>query len=313
LAINPEGATASRPEGVTRLLFLFLDGVGLGSDDPRVNPFVAASTPFLDELLGGKLTHALPSQRSGPLVYQPIDATLGHPGLPQSATGQTALLTGLNGADIMNGHYGPWPGPTLKAVLDEGTLFTRALHAGKSVGFANAFPPGYFSALEQGQRRVNVPVYAAQRAGIPLMTLADYRAGRAISADLTGAYLNSLEPSSPLFTPDDAGRQLARVAQAHHLTFFDFWLSDTAGHRWSFGAAVDLVEMLDAFLAGLVSTLDGTTLLVTSDHGNLEDKEVRGHTAYPVPLLAVGPRAASFLTTASLMDVPDAVLDALGL
>ena len=37
--------------------------------------------------------------------------------------GQTTLLTGLNGAEIMRGHYGPWPGPTLKRTLDEGTLF----------------------------------------------------------------------------------------------------------------------------------------------------------------------------------------------
>ena len=301
----------SRAEGTARLLFLFLDGVGLGGRDPHANPFVAALTPFLDGLLGGKLTQDLPSRRTGQLVYLPLDATLGHPGLPQSATGQTALLTGRNGADIMNGHYGPWPGPTLKAVLDDGTIFTQALQAGKTVSFTNVFPPGYFTALEQGERRVNVPVYAAQRAGLRLRTLEDYASGQAISADVTGEYLVTLEPSLPAFTPEAAGRRLARIAQAHHLTFFDFWLSDTAGHRWSFADAVSLVEMLDGFLAGIVPALGPVTLLVTSDHGNLEDKTVRGHTANQVPLLAIGPHATSFIGAKTLMDIPGSVLDAL--
>ena len=29
-----------------RLLFLFLDGVGLGVDDPEINPFSRANTPI---------------------------------------------------------------------------------------------------------------------------------------------------------------------------------------------------------------------------------------------------------------------------
>ena len=36
-----------------KFLFIFIDGVGLGSDNPLVNPFVRASTPHLDALLGG--------------------------------------------------------------------------------------------------------------------------------------------------------------------------------------------------------------------------------------------------------------------
>ena len=38
-----------------RLLFLFLDGLGLGTDDPATNPLVRADMPRLRALLGGQL------------------------------------------------------------------------------------------------------------------------------------------------------------------------------------------------------------------------------------------------------------------
>ena len=39
---------------MSHVLFLFLDGVGLGPDDPMVNPFAAARMPNLTELLEGR-------------------------------------------------------------------------------------------------------------------------------------------------------------------------------------------------------------------------------------------------------------------
>ena len=114
------------------VLFLFLDGVGLGDNNPETNPFAKAKTPFLEKLLGGKLTTDLDPISTKTLLFKGIDAKLDHNGLPQSATGQTALLTGKNAAAIMKGHYGPWPGPTLKKELDKGTLFSDVLASGKT-------------------------------------------------------------------------------------------------------------------------------------------------------------------------------------
>ena len=74
-----------------------------------------------------------------------------------------------------------------------------------------------------------------------------------------------------------------------------------------FAEAVTLIEKLDGFLAGLVPALGETTLLVTSDHGNLEDKSTRSHTRNPVPLLAIGPQAAAFAEARSLLDVAPAL------
>ena len=39
---------------MTRVLLIFLDGIGLGDDDPAINPFAAARTPTLEALAGGR-------------------------------------------------------------------------------------------------------------------------------------------------------------------------------------------------------------------------------------------------------------------
>ena len=213
----------------------------------------------------------------------------------------------------MNGHYGPWPGPTLKAVLEAGTLFSEVRGSGGRAQLANVYPPGYFGAVAAGKQKENVPVYAAKAAGLSLQTLSDYRAGNAVSVDLTGEYLQRLEPALPLLTPVDSGRRLAALAAQGNFTFFDFWPTDATGHRGSFAEAVALVEKLDAFLSGVVTGLDGVTLLVTSDHGNLENKTTRSHTVAPVPLLVVGPGADGFAQASSLLDVAPLVRDFLGL
>ena len=285
--------------------------MGLGAE-AAYNPCYLADTPLLRELIGGPLTASLKPITRASLVVRQLDAGLGYPGLPQSATGQATLLTGVNAAAVMNGHYGPWPGPTLKSLLEAGTLFSSVVAAGGRSLLANVFPPGYHQALKNGHR-VNVPVYAAQAAGLTLCDLATYRAGLAISADLSGRYLHSLDPSLPVLQPEAAGRRLAEIAGQQAFTFFDFWLSDTAGHRWPLAEAVALVTALDRFLAGVVGALGSVTLLVTSDHGNIEDKRVKTHTANPVPLLALGPAAGAFAEATSLLDIYGAALNSLGL
>ena len=288
-----------------RLLFLFVDGVGLGAPGPE-NPFSVADMPFLEGLLGGRLELGLNPVTRSALVFRSLDATLGTAGLPQSATGQTALLTGKNGADIMGRHYGPWPGPTLKRVLDKGTLFSEVLTAGLEAQLANVYPPGYFQALARKKLRANVPVYAARAAGLGLPSLTAYRQGRAVSVDLTGEHLRRYDEHLNPLTPRESGQRLARLSGAAHFTFFDYWPSDDAGHRADFAEAAGLLERLDTFLAGVVDALE-TTLLLTSDHGNLEDKSVKTHTRAPVPLLALGPGAEHFAELGDILDVTPAV------
>lgn len=280
------------------LLFLFLDGVGLGPDDPAGNPLARAEMPHLRALLGGRaLVNGgglpLENERASLLA---LDANLGVPDLPQSATGQAVLLTGRNIPAELGYHYGPKPNPAVAAYLEQDTLFHRLGAAGKRCGLLSGYPPRYFSAIASGKRLYSAVPLAASRAGLRLRDDEDIRQGQALPADLTGAGWMQQPgfPVIPVQTPEQAGRQLAAIARQHDFSFFEYWLSDYAGHQQDWPQALKLLSDLDAFLGGLLAGWDNANglILLTSDHGNLEDLSTRRHTANPVPALLVGQAAA---------------------
>jgi hypothetical protein len=222
-----------------------------------------------------------------------VDACLGVPGAPQSATGQAALLTGLNVAAMIGHHYGPKPTPPIRDILEDGNLFSQILHRGGTAAFLNAYPPRYFESIRNGRRIHAVIPFAAEISGVRLRTAEDLQAGRAISADLTGEGWVAQPgfPPAPVYTPVEAGKRLAVLSATCDLTWFDYWLSDIAGHRGSMAQAVALLQSFDLTLGALVKEWkDRQDLIVlTSDHGNLEDLSKRGHTLNPVPALLIGP------------------------
>jgi hypothetical protein len=220
-----------------------------------------------------------------------LDACLGTVGLPQSASGQATLLTGLNVPSLTGSHYGPKPNAEIAAFLRNGNLFSRIQQAGLSADFVNAYPPGYFEAIRSGKRNYSAIPMAASVAGLPLHTMEDYYAGRALPADFTGeGWRTHLGfTSAPLVSPFDAGVRLAGLAIQVDLGFFEFWLSDYAGHRQDMQAGLALLETLDEVVGGLISRWKDGLILITSDHGNLEDLSTRRHTANPVPALLIGP------------------------
>src|SRR5690606_37535490 len=116
------GAVARR-----RVLFVFVDGVGLGPADPAVNPLARPDLPALAALLDGRapVLEAAPYHgRAASLVG--LDATLGAPGLPQSGTGQAALLTGRNAAELFGRHFGPWTPTALRPLVERESILARA-------------------------------------------------------------------------------------------------------------------------------------------------------------------------------------------
>ncbi len=275
------------------VLFLFLDGVGLGNDDPATNPFSRATLPHLRDLLGGRglfLETGIVHAEKATLV--PTDATLGVEGLPQSATGQAALLTGVNVVERLGHHAGPWPAETLRAWLRADNLFLQVIKHGGVPYFANAYPRQYFEALDTGRRRMSAIPYAVRASGLELLGYEALRAGKAFSVDFTGqAWRDQLGYADiPERTPDQAGAQMARLAQRHTLTLYDFWIPDYIGHDRKMDEAIRLLESFDQFLGGLLRVWDhGRDLLViTSDHGNIEDLGRKTHTYNPVPTLLAG-------------------------
>ncbi len=273
-----------------QVLLLFVDGLGLGRDDPAANPLAAARTPCLDALLGRKLAGISERVEHHGALLIPTDATLGVNGLPQSATGQTALLTGINAPQLVGRHVTAYPTKELREVLTAHNIFSKVKSLGGSVTLANAFTDEYFAMVEDGRMRHAAITFSALAAGVPLRNLDELRKGQAVFHDLTNARLRSWGHDVPEITPHQAGKNLAGIAAGHHLTIFEFFLTDLSAHgRITLPPAV-VIEMLDAMLAGVLETVDLNRMLVimASDHGNIEDGEVNTHTRNPVPTLLIG-------------------------
>ncbi|MCC7118512.1 MAG: alkaline phosphatase family protein [Anaerolineales bacterium] len=301
-----------------KLLFLFLDGIGLGANDPQINPFVRARTPHLDSLLGNqKLIQSSAPFQSEEVTLLAVDPNLGVKGLPQSATGQAVLLTGINVPKELGYHYGPKPNPETAQYLEADTLFHKVFQAHKKAALLNAYPPGYFDGIESGKRLYSSIPLAFTNAGGALFTHEDYYAGRALSADFTGqgwrTFLNF--PDAPVYDPYSAGVKLAELAMDYDFAFFEYWASDYAGHKQDMEAAVNQLENFDEMLAGLRSAWRGTEglILLTSDHGNMEDLSTRKHTSASVPLLLIGEKTAreKFGQVSQLTEIAPRIADLL--
>lgn len=287
------------------LLLLFLDGVGVGPDDPEVNPFLRASLPHLRHLLGGglpTLNGVAPGAVIRPAMapeFQvrpaPLDATLGVEGLPQSGTGQVTLLTGVNAARHFGRHFGPWPPTSLRRLLASENLLVQGAARGARVTFANAYPAGWPGTLPT--RRHAAPPLAALAAGVLDRHLEDLVEGRAVASEIVndGWIRYTGRKDLPRVSAIAAGRTLARLAREHDLTLFAHYTTDEAGHRGGMEGGVTALERVDAFLGGIVEEArkatrgpgeEGLHLVVVSDHGNVED--VRGgHTRNPALALEV--------------------------
>ena len=298
-----------------RALFVFVDGIGLAPSGSE-NPF-SASLPAFDSLAGGHPWTADAAARRQPdHVFVPIDATLGLEGLPQSGTGQAALFTGENAARVHGRHFGPYPPTTVRPLVAERSVFAQLVARGvapDALAFANAYPDRFFRFVE-ARGRWTTTTLAAHAAGVRLRTAADLAGGLAIPADLTGEGWNRLiDATMRPFSEAEAARRVLALAAAHRLTLVEYYLTDKAGHSQNADRAAATLASLDRFLGPLLAGLDATRdlLVLTSDHGNLEDLSVKGHTRNPVPLVAWGQGADGFSNATSLLDVTPQLVEVL--
>ena len=292
-----------------RVLFIFLDGIGLGENDSETNPFARAKMPNLNKLLDGRslLKDAAPFHGEQATLLA-VDPAVGVNGLPQSATGQAILLTGINIPGELGYHYGPKPNPEVAAYLKEATLFSRFAKEGKKAALLNAYPPRYFHGIDSGKRLYSSIPLAVINAGLALFKHDDLFAGRALSADFTGegwrTMLGFLD--APVMDSTQAGQKLASLAKEYDFSLFEYWASDYAGHKQEMDNAIRLMETFDGVLGGLVEAWDNEGLiLVTSDHGNMDDLSTRKHTDADVPALVIGNKAAREEFTRGLKDLTD--------
>ncbi|MBR1921986.1 MAG: hypothetical protein IJ829_08340 [Kiritimatiellae bacterium] len=280
-----------------RVVFLFVDGVGLrdAATDNPVNPEVC---PVLCRLVS----------RHG----RPIDACLGVDGPPQSATGQATMFSGVNCAAAMGRHCEGFPGPGLRKIVEADNLFLQLKRRGKSVCFADAYLVD--SPDELALRRFkSVTTVMALTAPETIRTADDLARGAALMQDLTRETIQDRWPDIAVIPPQRAAEHLFAIARSYDFTLFEFFQTDVSGHSMDFERACAVLRTYDRFLAALVRFAEaaGITLVMTADHGNIEDMSERGHTRNPVPFVAFGPKERALRErVASLADVTPAILEA---
>ncbi|MEM1270908.1 MAG: alkaline phosphatase family protein [Bacteroidota bacterium] len=290
------------------LLFLFLDGIGI-AEAGEENPFTSHWAGW-ERLSGGvPWTEPWVEVDEPGLVRRGIDANLGLDGLPQSGTGQATLFSGVNCAERAGRHFGPYPHSTSKPVLTARSIFLTAMRQGKTAAFANAYPSPFFQFVRK-RNRWTVTTLMAVEAGIRLRTSEDLKAGTAIPANITGK--GWPDGGIGAISEEVAALRLANLSAQHDLTLFEYYLTDKAGHKQDLANAAKVIGSLDRFFEALVGVLSpDITIVLTSDHGNLEDLSTKSHTRNPVPFVARGPAADAFKEVRSLVDVAGAVGSAL--
>lgn len=295
------------------LVFVFLDGFGLGEPSEK-NPLFTTGIPSLEQRIGARLLKGC-NVFSSSVLTRGIDACLGINGLPQSATGQTTLLTGINAPKTLGYHLPAFPNSGLIEMIQKHSLLKRAAEMGLKVTFANAYTDSYFEKAAQGRAQQSVTTHCLLAAGLQFRTLEDLRNNNAVYWDITRHYLrDTVDASWDVINPYDAGHHLTTLAHTHDLVLYESFLSDLIGHKTDLHLAENLLYSLDLFFRGILSSLSSeTSLLICSDHGNIEDMDVGTHTRNPVPLIVLGPAAPCFAEVTSLHQVSGAVLNALSI
>ncbi len=264
------------------LLLFFIDGLGIGTRGPH-NP--------LDGLHEADPLAIFQNEQPGVAfdgVVAPTDACLGVEGRPQSASGQTTILTGINAPAAIGYHKQGFPNQVLLDIISEHSIFLQLKRSRvEKITFANTYTARFF---ENRPRWISATTAAVEAAGLRFNVVEDLKAGRAVYQDFTNAMLIERGENIDLRSPEQAGEVLATIVAANQFTLYEYFITDKIGHTQDLNAARRVVPMLASFIRATLSRLDleDTTVVLTSDHGNIEDLSSRNHTLNPVPTIVWG-------------------------
>lgn len=308
---------------MARFIFIFVDGVGIGRAD-QTNPFYVGRSdflPFYDNHSPGGVK----------VVIKAIDPLLGIEGMPSSATGQTTLFTGINIPAAINQHKGSYPDKYMRKILKRSNLLYLLDKCHYRVRFLNAYPrhselfssrhlhihdngelefSSYFPA--EYRRRISTTTCMLLSLSQRPFDEVDIIAERSLYHDYSNRELIERGLPLPVFSPETAAEVMARTAGDYDLLLYEYFLTDMYGHGFPLQECVDLVERLNRFIKHLISILNEKedTLLLTSDHGNLEDMDSRIHTFNSVPMIAWGRGSENLRKHIStIADVTPAILN----
>lgn len=293
------------------VFFLFVDGIGVGPKTEH-NSLATSNLKSFSFFTGcDGLYQGCKERIEHSILFKKIDANLDVEGLPQSGTGQTALFTGENASKVVGRHFGPYPHSKIKPLLKKRSLFHSVIEIGKSPHFINAYPDIFFKKSER-RNRWSCTTLMTRSAGVRLNKLEDVLNEKAVTAEIVqSAWRNQLNLNVPEIKPEEASRRVLRALQIYDLVLYEYYLTDKAGHEQDRKMTDQVLNNLDRFITEILKNLDeNDTLVLCSDHGNLEDLSIKTHTRNPVPLFVKG-NTEPFRNVKSILDVKPAILEVL--
>jgi 2,3-bisphosphoglycerate-independent phosphoglycerate mutase len=309
------------------VLLFFIDGLGIGARGPQ-NPLdgLAEAEPLA--IFSRALTTSTSDDQATTIddqataidqqatifdgIVVPTEARLGIEGRPQSASGQTTILTGINVPARLGYHKQGFPNAAMLEILRNNSIFLQLKRAGVGpITFANTYTQRFF---DERPRWVSATTAAIEAAQIPFRQVKDLKAGRAVYHDFTNQFLIERGEDVELRSTERAAEVLASLVSEHRFTLYEYFITDKIGHRQDMQLARTTLQNLARFIRELLVRIDlnSTSVILTSDHGNIEDLSSRNHTLNKVPTIVWGRdrnRIASNIRT--LADITPAIVDTL--
>jgi len=257
-----------------KVIFIFIDGIGVGEDNPTFNP--CCHSPC--NILHPKKKSPFDGIKLG------IGASLGVPGCPQSATGQTSIYTGKNAAQLVGKHLFGFPNDNLIELISQHSIFKEILATGYSCKFINAFRPVFFTTPELFENaRLSVTSEMNRKSYLPFASINDIRKDKALYHDYTNSELISKGFQLQEFNAQKAAEVIVHLSEQKDLVLYEYFLTDMAGHSRNMDFAISEIEKIDLLIYYVVQKAIkcDTAVVVCSDHGNIEDMRTKTHTTNP--------------------------------
>jgi len=269
-------------EKQSTVLLFFIDGLGIGIRDEN-NPLAMIEGV---EPLAHFVGETCEIIYDGVLI--PTDPRLGIEGRPQSASGQTTILTGINAPQVLGVHKQGFPNQILRDVIAEHSIFLQLKNLQIEPNtFANAYTPKFFTETPRWKSATTCAMEAANQT---FRKLPDLFGRSALFHDFTNRHLIELGFDAPVFSTSEAGAILAELTANHRFTLYEYFITDKIGHAQSFEKAREYLPLLAELVRETLQKIDleTTTVILTSDHGNIENLAIRNHTLNDVPTIIWG-------------------------
>ncbi|MDF3822025.1 metalloenzyme, partial [Leptospira sp. 96542] len=152
----------------------------------------------------------------------------------------------------------------------------------------------------------------------------DLRNNRGLYMDLTHEIIGTLgidelkegDPLLKIRNPRTIGETSFVNFHDYDLCLYEYFITDKVGHAMDWEKAEKVIHTLEEFFYGILDKMnpDEDLLIVSSDHGNLEDLSQKNHTENPAATILYGKDADRFAENIhSLADIVPEIYKIFGL